>query len=136
MLQRVMIAAALAADPDVLVADEPTTALDVTIQAEIMAIFDSLRRERQLAMLFITHDLELASALCDRVLVMYAGRIMEEQPTESLFAAPLHPYTSGLLEARPSLEARHERLAVIPGRPPTPVDAPPGCPFHPRCAFR
>ena len=136
MLQRVMIAAALAADPDVLVADEPTTALDVTIQAEIMAIFDSLRRERQLAMLFITHDLELASALCDRVLVMYAGRVMEEQRTQSLFEAPLHPYTSGLLEARPSLEARHERLTVIPGRPPTPIDAPPGCPFHPRCAFR
>ncbi|HXL44250.1 MAG TPA: ABC transporter ATP-binding protein [Gaiellaceae bacterium] len=136
MLQRVMIAAELAADPDVLVADEPTTALDVTIQAEIVAIFDDLRRDRELAMLFITHDLELASALCDRVLVMYAGRIMEEQRTEGLFAAPLHPYTAGLLQARPTLEARHERLAVIPGRPPTPIDAPPGCPFHPRCSFR
>jgi oligopeptide/dipeptide ABC transporter ATP-binding protein len=136
MLQRVMIAAELAGDPDVLVADEPTTALDVTIQAEIMAIFDALRRERQLAMLFITHDLELASALCDRVLVMYAGRIMEEQRTRDLFDAPLHPYTAGLLQARPTLEARHERLAVIPGRPPTPIDAPTGCPFHPRCAFR
>ena len=136
MLQRVMIAAELGADPDVLVADEPTTALDVTIQAEIVAIFDGLRRDRKLAMLFITHDLELASALCDRVLVMYAGRIMEEQRTEGLFAAPLHPYTAGLLEARPTLEARPERLAVIPGRPPTPIDTPPGCPFHPRCAFR
>jgi oligopeptide/dipeptide ABC transporter ATP-binding protein len=136
MLQRVMIAGELAADPDVLVADEPTTALDVTIQAEIMAIFDALRRERKLAMLFITHDLELASALCDRVLVMYAGRVMEAQRTESLFSTPLHPYTAGLLEARPTLEARHDRLTVIPGRPPTPIDAPPGCPFHPRCAFR
>jgi peptide/nickel transport system ATP-binding protein len=136
MLQRVMIAGELAADPDVLVADEPTTALDVTIQAEIMAIFDALRRERKLAMLFITHDLELASALCDRVLVMYAGRVMEAQRTEGLFSAPLHPYTAGLLEARPTLEARHDRLTVIPGRPPTPIDAPPGCPFHPRCAFR
>jgi oligopeptide/dipeptide ABC transporter ATP-binding protein len=135
MLQRVMIAAALAAEPDLLIADEPTTALDVTIQAEIVAIFDDLRRGRELAILFITHDLELASAICDRVLVMYAGRIVEEQPTASLFAAPLHPYTAGLLEARPALEARHERLAVIPGRPPTPVEAPPGCPFHPRCAF-
>jgi oligopeptide/dipeptide ABC transporter ATP-binding protein len=136
MLQRVMIAAELAADPDVLIADEPTTALDVTIQAEIISIFDALRRERELAMLFITHDLELASALCDRVLVMYAGRIMEAQRTESLFQAPLHPYTAGLLEARPMLEARQERLLVIPGRPPTPLNAPPGCPFHPRCAFR
>lgn len=135
MLQRVMIASALAADPELLIADEPTTALDVTIQAEIVAIFDSLRRERDLATLFITHDLELASAICDRVLVMYGGRIMEEQPTSALFAGPLHPYTAGLLEARPTLDARHERLAVIPGRPPTPVDAPRGCPFHPRCSF-
>jgi oligopeptide/dipeptide ABC transporter ATP-binding protein len=135
MLQRVLVAAALAADPELLIADEPTTALDVTIQAEIVAIFDSLRRERDLAMVFITHDLELASALCDRVLVMYGGRVMEEQPTGSLFAEPLHPYTLGLLEARPTIDARSDRLAVIPGRPPTPVDAPRGCPFHPRCAF-
>jgi oligopeptide/dipeptide ABC transporter ATP-binding protein len=135
MLQRVMIAGALAADPELLIADEPTTALDVTIQAEIVAIFDALRRERRLSMLFITHDLELASALCDRVLVMYAGRVMEEQPTASLFAGPLHPYTAGLLEARPAIDSRHERLAVIPGRPPTPAEAPPGCPFHPRCAY-
>ncbi len=135
MLQRVMIAGALAANPELLIADEPTTALDVTIQAEIIAIFDALRRERKLAMLFITHDLELASALCDRVLVMYAGRIMEEQATAALFASPLHPYTAGLLEARPVLDERQERLTVIPGRPPTPVETPPGCPFHPRCSF-
>jgi oligopeptide/dipeptide ABC transporter ATP-binding protein len=135
MLQRVMIAGALAAEPELLIADEPTTALDVTIQAEIVGIFDGLRSERRLSMLFITHDLELATAICDRVLVMYAGRVMEEQPTASLFAAPLHPYTAGLLDARPTIEARHERLAVIPGRPPTPVDAPTGCPFHPRCSY-
>ncbi len=135
MLQRVMIAGALAGEPDLLIADEPTTALDVTIQAEIVAIFDALRRDFGLSMLFITHDLELASAICDRVLVMYAGRIMEEQPTAALFAAPLHPYTAGLLNARPQIEARHERLTVIPGRPPTPVEASQGCPFHPRCAF-
>ena len=135
MLQRVMIAGALAGDPDLLIADEPTTALDVTIQAEIVAIFDALRRERELAMLFITHDLELASAICDRVVVLYAGRIMEEQPAETLFAAPTHPYTVGLLAARPALELRSERLTVIPGRPPTPAEAPDGCPFHPRCAF-
>jgi oligopeptide/dipeptide ABC transporter ATP-binding protein len=135
MLQRVMIAGALAGEPELLIADEPTTALDVTIQAEIVAIFDGLRRERELAMLFITHDLELASAICDRVVVLYAGRVMEEQPTGSLFSAPAHPYTVGLLAARPAIEARSDRLAVIPGRPPTPVETPPGCPFHPRCAF-
>jgi oligopeptide/dipeptide ABC transporter ATP-binding protein len=135
MLQRVMIAGALAADPELLIADEPTTALDVTIQAEIVAIFDALRREQRLAMLFITHDLELASALCDRVLVMYAGRITEEQPTASLFATPLHPYTAGLLEARPVIDERQERLTVIPGRPPTPLETPAGCPFNPRCSF-
>jgi len=135
MLQRVMIAGALAAEPELLIADEPTTALDVTVQAEIVAIFDGLRRERELAMLFITHDLELASSLCDRVLVMYAGRVMEEQPTSALFSAPLHPYTAGLLEARPTLETKHVRLSVIPGRPPTPTDPPDGCPIHPRCAF-
>ena len=135
MLQRVMIAGALAADPELLIADEPTTALDVTLQAEIVAIFDGLRRDRHLSMLFVTHDLELASVLCDRVLVMYAGRVMEAQRTTSLFATPRHPYTAALLGARPAIETRHERLAVIPGRPPTPVDAPPGCPFHPRCAY-
>ena len=135
MLQRVMIAGALAGEPDLIIADEPTTALDVTIQAEIVAIFDGLRRDFGLSMLFITHDLELASAICDRVLVMYAGRVMEEQPTGSLFGAPLHPYSAGLLSARPRLDARHERLVVIPGRPPTPFETPHGCPFHPRCAF-
>jgi len=135
MLQRVMIAGALAGGPDLIVADEPTTALDVTIQAEIVAIFDGLRREFELAMLFITHDLELASAICDRVVVLYAGRVMEEQTTASLFAAPLHPYTAGLLSARPRLDARHDRLTVIPGRPPTVLEALPGCPFYPRCSF-
>ena len=135
MLQRVMIAGALAGGPDLIIADEPTTALDVTIQAEIVAIFDALRRDFGLSMLFITHDLELASTVCDRVLVMYAGRIVEEQPTAALFAAPLHPYTAGLLSARPRLDARHERLAVIPGRPPAPHETPAGCPFHPRCAY-
>ena len=135
MLQRVMIAGALAGEPELIIADEPTTALDVTIQAEIVAIFDALRRERGTAMLFITHDLELAAAICDRVVVLYAGRVVEEQETRQLFAGPLHPYTAGLLKARPRIDARLGRLAVIPGRPPTPAEAPPGCPFHPRCAF-
>jgi oligopeptide/dipeptide ABC transporter ATP-binding protein len=135
MLQRVMIAAALAPDPDLLIADEPTTAVDVTIQAEIAAILSDLRRDRQLGVLFITHDLELASALCDRVLVMYAGRVVESQPTRELFEAPLHPYTAGLLNARPQIEGDRARLAVIPGRPPSPNQLPAGCPFHPRCPF-
>jgi oligopeptide/dipeptide ABC transporter ATP-binding protein len=135
MLQRVMIAGALAADPELVVADEPTTALDVTIQAEIVALLDDLRRERRLGTLFITHDLELASAICDRVLVMYAGRVVEEQPTRALFEAPLHPYTTGLLSARPRVDGRRDRLDVIPGRPPSIAERPQGCPFHPRCPF-
>jgi oligopeptide/dipeptide ABC transporter ATP-binding protein len=135
MLQRVMIAAAIALEPDLIVADEATTALDVTIQREIVSIFADLRRDRGLAMIFITHDLDLASALCDRVLVMYAGRIVEHQPAAQLFAQPLHPYTSALLGARPRVDDREERLPVIPGRPVQPTERPPGCPFHPRCAF-
>jgi oligopeptide/dipeptide ABC transporter ATP-binding protein len=135
MLQRVMIASAIALEPDLIIADEPTTALDVTIQREIVGIFADLRRQRGLAMIFITHDLDLASVLCDRVVVMYAGRIVEEQATADLFARPLHPYTSGLLAARPRLDDRAERLTVIPGQPVRPFEAPAGCPFHPRCAF-
>jgi oligopeptide/dipeptide ABC transporter ATP-binding protein len=135
MLQRVMIAAAIALEPDLIVADEATTALDVTIQREIVSIFAELRRERGLGMIFITHDLDLASALCDRVLVMYAGRIVERQPTSELFATPLHPYTSALLAARPRIDDREDRLPVIPGRPVQPFEAPAGCPFHPRCPF-
>jgi oligopeptide/dipeptide ABC transporter ATP-binding protein len=135
MLQRVMIAAAIALEPDMIIADEATTALDVTIQREIVSIFADLRRDRGLAMIFITHDLDLASALCDRVLVMYAGRIVEHQPAPALFAQPLHPYTSALLAARPRVDDRSERLPVIPGRPVQPFERPEGCPFHPRCAF-
>ncbi len=135
MLQRVMIAGALASEASFLIADEPTTALDVTIQAEIMAILEGLRREKQLATLFITHDLELASMICDRILVMYAGLVVEGQSTVDIFAAPLHPYTAGLLRARPILGRRRERLEVIPGRPPHANEIPDGCPFSPRCSF-
>jgi peptide/nickel transport system ATP-binding protein len=135
MLQRVMIAAAIAMDPDLIIADEPTTALDVTIQREIISIFDQLRRQRELAMIFISHDLDLAAVLCNRILVMYAGRIVEEQPTDDLFADPLHPYSAALLNARPRIDSRLDRLTVIPGRPADPRDAPTGCPFHPRCNF-
>ena len=135
MLQRVMIAGALATDPDFLIADEPTTALDVTIQAEIMAILDELRRVRRLACLFITHDLELAAMICDRILVMYAGIVLEMRDTADLYERPLHPYTAGLLRARPSLGGRRDRLETIPGRPPLVSEVPDGCPFAPRCRY-
>jgi peptide/nickel transport system ATP-binding protein len=135
MLQRVMIAGALATSPDFLIADEPTTALDVTIQAEIVAILDELRRDRHLSALFITHDLALASMICDRILVLYAGTVVESRITRGLFDHPLHPYTAGLLRARPSLDSLRERLEVIPGRPPLPSETASGCPFAPRCEF-
>ncbi|CAB5027080.1 MAG: ATP-binding cassette domain-containing protein [Actinobacteria bacterium] len=135
LLQRVMIAAALAMRPDLLLADEPTTALDVTTQSEVMAILAEVRRERGLAMLFITHDLELAAATCDRTAVMYAGRIMEVQRSTSLQHAPLHPYTSGLLVSRPDIDVVQRRLQVIPGRSVAAFEAPTGCAFEPRCSY-
>jgi oligopeptide/dipeptide ABC transporter ATP-binding protein len=135
MKQRVVGAIAISGEPEVLIADEPTTALDVTIQLQYLKLLKRLQAENGMAILFITHDFGVVGRMCDRVAVMYAGRIMEEQPTEGLFSAPAHPYTVGLLAARPALEARSDRLAVIPGRPPTPVETPEGCPFHPRCAF-
>jgi oligopeptide/dipeptide ABC transporter ATP-binding protein len=135
MLQRVMIAGALAVEPELLIADEPTTALDVTTQAEIMAILADLRRERQLSMLFITHDLELAAAICDRVLVMYAGTIVEDGPCTAVFKDHLHPYTWGLLKARPALHGARARLTVIAGQPVSGLNAPAGCPFHTRCPW-
>ena len=117
MLQRVMIAGALACDPELLLADEPTTALDVTTQAEVVAILSELQEERSLGVLFISHDLELAAAICDRIAVMYAGEIVEESPAAVLHDAPLHPYTAGLLASRPSLIEDPAPLAVIPGQP-------------------
>jgi oligopeptide/dipeptide ABC transporter ATP-binding protein len=134
MLQRVMIAAALLTDPRLLLADEPTTALDVTTQAEVMAILDGLRREYGLAMLFITHDLELAAAICDRTIVMYAGQIVEVRSSELLHDDPLHPYTAALAAARPDIERTTARLRAIPGRPLSAFEAPADeCAFAPRC---
>jgi oligopeptide transport system ATP-binding protein len=133
MLQRVMIAAALAAEPKLILADEPTTALDVTTQEEVMAILDELRRERGLAMVFVTHDLELATAVCDRVAVMYAGRIVEDEPAAGLHACAAHPYTVALLAARPGLRASGEPLATIEGRPISAFEASAACAFAPRC---
>lgn len=134
MLQRVMIAGALAGEPRLLLADEPTTALDVTTQAEVISILTGLRTERSMAMLFVTHDLELAAAICDRVCVMYAGRIVEVQPAEALFARPRHPYTRGLLTATPRLDGG--RPHGVPGRPVSLSDLVTGCAFAPAARTR
>ncbi|MEU9703342.1 ABC transporter ATP-binding protein [Streptomyces sp. NPDC047981] len=134
MLQRVVIAAALAGEPELLVADEPTTALDVTTQAEIIAILTRLQAERGTGLLFVTHDLELASAICDRVYVMYAGRIVETAGTDALFDRPRHPYTAGLLACTPRIKAGAPAPRPIPGRPVSLAEAPPGCAFAARCA--
>ncbi|WP_327358261.1 ABC transporter ATP-binding protein [Streptomyces sp. NBC_01304] len=134
MLQRVMIAGALMAGPRLLLADEPTTALDVTTQAEIVALLAGLRERFGTGLLFVTHDLELAAAISDRVYVMYAGRIAESGPAGALFGAPGHPYTAALLSSTPRLEAPPGHLPAIPGRPPDLRTELPGCAFAPRCA--
>lgn len=134
LLQRVMIATALLTAPRMLLADEPTTALDVTTQAEVMSILDELRRDDRLAMLFITHDLELAAAVCDTTAVMYAGQIVEIRDSSLLHTDPLHPYTAALAAARPRLESTTHRLTAIAGRPLPALEAPThGCSFAPRC---
>jgi peptide/nickel transport system ATP-binding protein len=136
MRQRVMIAMALACSPAVLVADEPTTALDVTIQAQILDLIDELKRDTGMAVILITHDLGIVSEHSDRVLVMYAGRKVEERKTDDLFAYPLHPYTRGLIGARPGINessVRGQPLTEIPGMVPPLHAMPPGCPFAPRC---
>ncbi len=134
MRQRVMIAMAVACEPRLLIADEPTTALDVTVQAEILALLRRLRQERGMAVLLITHDLGVVAEFCDDVAVMYAGRIVERASVEALFSTPLHPYTQGLLASTPDPEAPPgESFRPIPGSPPRPDERPAGCPFHPRC---
>ncbi len=134
--QRVMIAIALAGRPELLVADEPTTALDVTIQAQILELLQSLRRETGMALVLISHDLGVVADTCERVAVMYAGRIVEQAPAGRLFAAPAHPYTRGLLGALPPLDGPRRRLVAIPGGVPEPWAMPPGCAFAPRCIER
>jgi oligopeptide transport system ATP-binding protein len=136
MRQRVMIAMALLCDPAILIADEPTTALDVTIQAQILDLLQELRRERGMAIVLITHDLGVVAGTCDRILVMYAGRVVEEAPTRDLFARPAHPYTLALLRSVPRVDgAAHGRLAHIEGRPPRLNREFTECTFAPRCAF-
>lgn len=134
MCQRVMIAMALACEPDLLIADEPTTALDVTIQAQILELLDHLRTETGMSVLLITHDMGVAAEIADRVVVMYAGRIVEEGKPAEIFARPLHPYTYGLLASLPQLTGeRGDLLPAIPGNVPDPRTLPGGCAFHPRC---
>jgi oligopeptide/dipeptide ABC transporter ATP-binding protein len=140
MRQRVMIAMALACDPELLIADEPTTALDVTIQAQILELLDGLRKTRKLAVLLITHDLGVVAEVADRVCVMYTGKIVEEAGVEELFIDPKHPYTQGLLRSVPKLtaigSAKVEKLQTIDGTVPSPTALPPGCHFAPRCVHR
>lgn len=134
--QRVMIAMAIAPRPVLLIADEPTTALDVTVQAEILDLLRELRAEYALTVLLITHDLGVVSEFCDEVAVMYAGRVVERAAAERLFSSPKHPYTLGLLASLPGLSPQQDgrqRLNAIPGQPPDPANIPSGCPFHPRC---
>ena len=133
MRQRIMIAIALACRPQLLIADEPTTALDVTIQAQILALLRELQHELKMAVILITHDLGVIAQVVDRVIVMYAGRIVEEAPVSALFARPSHPYTKMLLESIPSLDREQERLSTIPGMVPSLSTLPAGCRFHPRC---
>ncbi len=136
MRQRVMIAMELSCRPDLLIADEPTTALDVTVQGQVLTILDDLVRRIGVSVLFISHDLGVIAQLCDRVSVMYAGKIVETASVRNLFAAPYHPYTEGLLQAIPSVDKDRDSLLVIPGVVPRLINPPGGCRFHPRCTKR
>ena len=136
MRQRVMIAMALVLKPDLLIADEPTTALDVTVQAQILELIDELKRELDIGVALISHNLAVIADVCDRVMVMYAGRAIELGAKDNVFGRPLHPYTWGLLESVPQVGGHDERLVPIAGAPPSLIRVPPGCPFHPRCPHR
>lgn len=133
MRQRVMVAIALACEPRLLIADEPTTALDVTIQAQILTLFCKLKKESQMSMLLITHDLGIVAEIADRVAIMYAGHVVEIGRVHQIFRTPAHPYTYGLLESVPKIEEIKKRLPAIPGSVPDLGNKPSGCPFHPRC---
>lgn len=136
MRQRIVIAIALASNPEILICDEPTTALDVTIQARILELINDMKRERDLSVIFITHDLGVVAELCDRVIVMYGGLVMEEASIFDIFEQPKHPYTMGLLASIPDLhQDKSVRLMPIPGSPPDMTNPPKGCPFAPRCPY-
>jgi oligopeptide transport system ATP-binding protein len=136
MRQRVMIAMALALDPDILIADEPTTALDVTVQAQVMDLLSQLQQETRMGLILITHDLGVVAEAADRVAVMYAGRIVETGPVRDVYRHPAHPYTQGLLASIARLDGRGGTLTPIKGAPPNLMRIPSGCPFHPRCPYR
>jgi len=133
MLQRAMIAMALSCRPQILIADEPTTALDVTVQAQILQLIKALQAELGMGLIMITHDLGVIAETVDRVVVMYGGKVMEQGPVAAIFDAPRHPYTVALLGSMPGAEPGRRRLVEIPGASPNPAQPPPGCPFHPRC---
>ncbi len=135
MRQRVMIAMALLCEPDVLIADEPTTALDVTVQAQIIALLRELQRDHGTAIVMITHDLGVVAGLCDEVIVLYGGRVMEQASADAIFYQPSHPYTVGLLGAIPRIEQAEKTLVAIPGAPPNMARLPAGCPFSERCTL-
>ena len=135
MRQRIMIAMAIALDPDVLIADEPTTALDVTVQAQVMRLLKELQTENNMGLILITHDLGVVADVADKIAVMYAGRVMEAADVYEIYAKPGHPYTKGLLESLPRIDAEDEKLNAIPGLPPALTDMPSGCPFNPRCPY-
>jgi peptide/nickel transport system ATP-binding protein len=135
MKQRVVIAIALACDPGLLIADEPTTALDVTIQAQVLELMKKLKTQFDASMILITHDLGIVADICDKVAIMYAGRVVEYADKRALYSNPAHPYTIGLFNSVPDLEEDVESLNVIPGLMPDPMDLPPGCAFHPRCVY-
>jgi len=133
MRQRAMIAMSIANSPSLLIADEPTTALDVTIQAQVLEVMKTVQAATRAATILITHDLGIVAEMCDRVLVMYAGRIVEAGDVNTIFASPRHPYTIGLMDSLPKLTEDEEWLRPIPGQPPSLINTPSGCPFHPRC---
>lgn len=135
MRQRAMIAMALSCNPKLLIADEPTTALDVTIQAQIIELMKELKEKLNTAIMLITHDLGVVAEMADHVIVMYAGKVVEEANVVDLFKNPKHPYTKGLMKSKPNLEGNERRLDVIPGSVPNPLDMPKGCSFNPRCSY-
>jgi peptide/nickel transport system ATP-binding protein len=136
MRQRAMIAMALVHNPDILICDEPTTALDVTVQAQILELIEEVKREFDIGVILVTHDLGVVSETANSVMVMYAGRIMEYGPAEGIFSRPQHPYTWGLLDSMPTIDRRLDALVPIEGSPPSLLTPPSGCPFHPRCPYR
>jgi oligopeptide/dipeptide ABC transporter ATP-binding protein len=133
MKQRAMIAMSLSCDPQILIADEPTTAVDVTIKAEILDIFRELKAKRQMSLIFITHDLAVVAQVGDRAVVIYGGKDIETAPVSEIIGNPRHPYTVGLIECLPDISQTTDRLASIPGTTPNPIELPQGCSFHPRC---